>query len=225
MSDILFVSTKYYEERAIEIIKDKKRVFNVGALSIDNLQNQKFFSKKEFEKEFKIDLEIPTILSTYHPETKSLENNKKNISQLVKAFEKLSAKYQIVITMPNADTLGLMIRNELIKLKKNNKKVILIESFGMKGYLSCMKYCSFLLGNTSSGFVEAAHFPKYVINIGDRQKGRLITPNIFSISPLTDEILKTVNIIEQSPLQKNLNVYGNGDAAENIVAIIKKIKL
>ena len=71
--------------------------------------------------------------------------------------------------MPNTDTLGDMIRNKLINYSKEINNIYIIESFGMRGYLSCMKYCSFLLGNTSIGFIEAAYFPKKVINLGIRQ--------------------------------------------------------
>ena len=82
--------------------------------------------------------------------------------------------------MPNSDTMGNMIRKKINEFSKGENQVKVIESFGMKGYLTCMKYCIFLLGNSSSGFVEAAFFPKWVINLGNRQDGRIITENIIN---------------------------------------------
>ena len=223
MSEYLFVSTEEYKKRAIKINQNPEKVFNVGALSIDNLKNVELYSIDEFKKQFNIDLNQPTILTTFHPETVALEKNEIYIFELIEAINELTQKYQIVITMPNSDTMGLMIREKIEHFALNKKHVILVESFGMKGYLSCMKYCNFLLGNTSSGFVEAAFFPKYVINIGDRQKGRILTPNIYSIPASKEIILKTVKIIEQLPPQQNVNIYGDGNAADKIIHILKKL--
>ncbi len=225
MSKYLFVSTEEYKNRAIEINKDPENVFNVGALSIDNLKKVKLLSKKEFKQKFNINLNEPTILSTFHPETISLGKNKFYITELLSSFEILRSKYQIVITMPNADTMGLMIRNEIEKYAKNKPNIILIESLGMIGYLTCMKHSSFLLGNTSSGFVEASFFPKWVINIGNRQKGRIITPNIISIEPDKNKILEAVKQIENASLPNNCNIYGNGNTANKIKNIIKNLKI
>ena len=224
MSKYLFVSTKQYKNRAIEITKNPKTVFNVGALSIDNLKKEKLFTKEEFYDRFNINLNIPTILTTFHPETVGYKKNETYIRELVSALNEFSNSYQIVITMPNADTEGLMIRKQLKDLGEKNKKVILVESFGMKGYLSCMKYCSFLLGNTSSAFVEASFFPKWVINLGNRQDGRVNTPNILTIPINKKEIITTVTRIEKLPeCPPDSNIYGDGNTASRIIDILKKI--
>ena len=222
MSKYLFVTTEEYRNRAIEIIQRPNDVFNVGALSIDNLINEKLYSIFEFKEKFEIDLDRPTILTTFHPETVGFEKNELYINELLSALKVLSSKYQVVITMPNSDTEGLMIRKKIEEFGSQNENVKLVESFGMKGYLSCMKHCSMLIGNTSSGFVEAAFFPKWVINLGDRQKGRVNTPNIFSIRVKIEEILWTINKIENSPEMPLLcNIYGNGKGAERIVNQLK----
>ncbi len=221
MSEYLFVTTDEYKKRAIGIVQNPEKVFNVGALSIDNLKNVELLTIDEFKSVFNIDLNKPTILTTFHPETVSLEKNEIYISELLTSLSVLEKNYQIVITMPNSDTLGLMIRDKIVKFEKDKKNVILIESFGMKGYLSCMKYCNFLLGNTSSGFVEASFFPKYVINLGDRQRGRIITPNILSIPIFRDKILEVIRIIEQLPSPQKVNIYGDGNSADKIISILK----
>ena len=100
--------------------------------------------------------------------------------------------------MPNADTNGNLIREKLIEYSQNTKnEVVLIESLGWKGYLSTMKHCEFMLGNTSSSFVEASFFQKKVINIGERQNGRLLTDNIFCCKIEKKEILNQVFLIEK----------------------------
>lgn len=223
LSKILLTSSEVYKSRAEQIVDKDKLVFNVGALSIDNLKHQNLLSIDAFKSKFNIDLSIPTILSTFHPETVSLNKNETYIHELMDTFVILSKKYQVVITMPNADTMGNVIREVIISRSKKISNIKLIESFGMEGYLSCMKHCSFMLGNTSSGFIEASYFPKYVINIGDRQKGRIITENIFSIPVSKHKIIECINKIEKSKTLSYSGIYGMGNTANEIVKVIKKI--
>jgi GDP/UDP-N,N'-diacetylbacillosamine 2-epimerase (hydrolysing) len=219
----IFVSTDPYKKRAEEIVEQDVKVYNVGALSIDNLNEIDFLSKDEFHSKFNISLYQPTILSTFHPETVSFEKNETYIKELIASFETLKNTYQIVITLPNTDTMGQMIRDEIINFGKNNVDIKIIESFGMIGYLTCMKYCSFLLGNTSSGFVEASFFPKYVVNLGDRQKGRFETENIITTPVTQTSILNAVKHIESAKQLVNLNTYGKGNTATKIISILKKL--
>ncbi len=221
MSKYLFVTTEEYRKRAIEIIQRPNDVFNVGALSIDNLHNEKLYSITEFNKKFDIDLNKPTILTTFHPETIGFKKNEVYIKEILSALDELSSDYQLIITMPNSDTTGLMIRKEIEAFGLKNKNVILVESFGMKGYLSCMKYCSLLIGNTSSAFVEASFFSKRVINLGNRQNGRIRTPNIKTVKISKDEILKSVEEIKSKNFSPGeCNIYGSGTTAESIIKIL-----
>jgi GDP/UDP-N,N'-diacetylbacillosamine 2-epimerase (hydrolysing) len=224
MSKYLFVSTDQYKKRAIEIIQQLDNVFNVGALSVDNLMSQELFTLNEFKEKFNIDLSKSYILSTFHPETVSFEKNELYIKELVLSFKELVRKYQIIITMPNSDTMGNIIREELQIFAREYNNVKLVESFGMKGYLTCIKYSKMLLGNTSSAFVEAAFFPKWVINLGHRQDGRINTPNIFTIPVEYKRILNAVVKIESLPeLPPESNIYGDGNAAERIITILKQL--
>ena len=222
-SSYLFVSTNEYKKRAEEIVEKSVPVYNVGALSIDNLSKINYLTKQDFKSKFDIDLSKPTILSTFHPETVSYERNEAHIRELLSSFDELKEKYQIVITMPNTDTMGQMIRDAINEYKLNNPEIILIESFGMLGYLTCMKYCSFLLGNTSSGFVEASYFPKFVVNVGDRQKGRIEKNNIFTVPVLKEEIISVVKKIENQSTPDNEMIYGEGNSSQAIIKILKKI--
>lgn len=224
MSKLHFASTEQYKEQIIKIMGEEHRheVFNVGALSIDNLKNIDFLPVDEFKSRFNIDLTKKSVLITFHPETVSYEKNETYTDELIAALEELDA-YQLIITMPNTDTMGNMIRLKLKDFINTHANAIGIESFGTVGYLTCMKYCEFMLGNTSSGFVEASFFPKFVINLGDRQKGRIETPNIYTTPITKTEILTAIKKIEMTPLPDNCNIYGNGDASVRIVDAIKKM--
>lgn len=223
-SEILFVSTDEYMNRAREVVGERTSIFNVGALSVDNLTYQELYSIEEFESVFSINLNKPSILCTFHPETVAIDKNEAYINELIKALTELQNSYQIIITMPNSDTLGGIIRERIISYSNNNEKVKVVESFGMKGYLSCMKHCFALVGNTSSGFVEAAFFPKWVINLGNRQDGRIRTLNIVDIPVIDKEhIVIAIRTIERNKKLGNCNIYGDGNAAKNISNIIKKM--
>lgn len=221
VSSIHFASTEQYKKRIIEMLGTDKNVYNVGALSIDNLKDLKLLSKKEFKEKFKIDLDLDSILITFHPETISFEKNKDHINEIIAALQELK-QYQLIITMPNADTMGNLIREKLQKFVKKNSNAIAVESFGTVGYLTCMKYCKMMLGNTSSGFVEASFFPKYVINLGDRQKGRIVTPNVLNCRIKKDSILDCVSKAAKLPELKPVGIYGNGNSASKMH---KKIKI
>lgn len=223
MSEILFVSTDAYKKRASEIKGSSEKIFNVGALSLDNLKKIKFLTINEIQKKFGIKLSKPFILSTFHPETVHFKKNKELIKIFLSALNELKQNYQIIITMPNADTSGLVIRKAIEDFSKINKEIITVESFGMEGYLSCMKHCDFLLGNSSSGFVEASFFPKWVINVGHRQVGRLLTSNILQTEIDKKQILDAVNKVRTLSVPPKVNLYGNGCAAKKIIAILKKI--
>lgn len=223
MSKFHFTTCEIYKQRVIELTGSGKNVFNVGALSIENLKKLKLLSKKEFYNKYKIDIEKPTILVTFHPETINYKKNEEYIKTLIKVLAYLN-HYQIVITMPNADTMGLIIRKYLTSYISKNKNAIGVESFGYLSYLSCMKHCKFLLGNTSSGFVEASYFPKPVINIGKRQEGRIITPNIINSEISYSEIFSAIKKVEKGLfLSNHTNIYGNGNTSKKIIKELKKI--
>ena len=112
-------------------------------------------------------------------------------------------------------------REKLNHFIKAHSNAIGVESFGTLGYLSCMKHCSFMLGNTSSGFVEASYFPKYVINLGERQTGRIITKNISNCKIDRNDILKAITDFRNQALPSKITIYGKGDASEKIIQLLK----
>ena len=125
--------------------------------------------------------------------------------------------------MPNLDTQGNMIRQYLLDFVVESKNAVAVESFGALGYLSCMKYCSMMLGNTSSGFTEATYFSKPVINLGERQKGRLLTPNIINCKIIKKDIIASIEKALYQPTIEGIDIYGEGNAAIKIIEILVKI--
>lgn len=221
MSTYHFTSTEVYAERVKKMIGKDNNVYNVGALSLDNLQEIELYSLEEFKKNYSIDLSKPTILITFHPETVAAEKNQEYIDELVKALEQVNI--QMIITLPNADTMGNLIRESLNKFISKTNYVFSIENFGTKGYFSCMKYCSFLLGNTSSGIIEAASFGKYVINLGDRQKGRACSNNVVHTQIESQKILSAIDSIMAKGSYKEDNIYFQSNSSDKIIFYLKKI--
>jgi GDP/UDP-N,N'-diacetylbacillosamine 2-epimerase (hydrolysing) len=215
-----FVATPAYAQRVEAIINSKEKIHCVGALSLANLSDLKLLSITEFNQKWNIDLSKKTILVTFHPETINVTENDKHAIELVKLI-KHHAKFNYLITMPNADTSGSEIRNifqnELGKLEN----VYLVENLGTQSYFTAMKYCAFLLGNTSSGIIEAASFNKYVINLGDRQKGRATSKNIVQVPLVFSEMDKAIADIPDS--YSGENIYYKENSADLIINILKQI--
>ena len=220
MAKYHFVTTDEYANNVILLKGTNDGVYNVGALSIDNLKKLKLYTIDEFKLFYEIDLSIPSILITFHPETVDFSQNEYFIDQIISALNVVN-NYQFIITMPNADTMGQLIRDKLNAFAKCNSNAIIIESFGTIGYLSCMKHCSFMMGNSSSSFVEASYFSKYVINLGNRQKGRIITENIINCEIEKSELVAKINNFNKFKLPNRIEIYGDGNTATRIIQIIK----
>jgi len=220
MSHWHFACTDVYMNRIIELNGSGERAYNTGSLGIDNLRQMHFMDAATLEQKSGVDFSIPSLLITLHPETIGFEDNVRNTDEMLLALSELMG-FQLVITMPNADTSGLMIREKLTSFALNRSNVKLVENFGTQGYLSAMKLATMMLGNSSSGFMEASHFPKWVVNLGHRQDGRLRTPNIIDVEFSKNKITEAVNKAAISPLPAFSPVYGDGHAAEKIVKILK----
>ena len=126
--------------------------------------------------------------------------------------------------MPNADTMGETIRKELIEASIKNKNIFLFESLGSIGYYTALKHCKFVLGNSSSGIVEAASFGKYVINLGNRQLGREFDKNVLHTQINLNAVTKSISKIKSMPKLSMKNIYGSGRASITILKCLKLIE-
>jgi GDP/UDP-N,N'-diacetylbacillosamine 2-epimerase (hydrolysing) len=217
-----FASNIAYTKRLIKLLDNNKNVYNIGSLSLENLKGIKILSKSEFQLKWGIDLNKETVLLTFHPETVGPEKNILFTNELVLLISSLSAKFQFLITMPNADTNGNMIREIFGSSLKNSESVFLIESLGLQSYFSAMQHCVFLLGNTSSGIIEAASFGKYVINIGNRQNGRAASKNVLNIPINSTKINRVINSLKGQYAFKGSNIYFQDSPSKSIINILKQ---
>ena len=226
MATLHFTATPAYAQRVSQLKGAATNVHCVGALSLDNLLEMKLLSPIEFQEKFGIDLSIPTILTTFHPETVAVEANEKHALEVSKALQELAKTRQVLITMPNADTAGTLIRQAFQELAARNRNVILVENLGSLGYFSAMKHCAFLLGNSSSGIIEAASLGKFAINLGQRQAGRARSQNVLDVAIEADAIEAAVRQIDQQPVFTGINVYqANHSAADSIIKILKQMEV
>ena len=210
-SKIHFVSLPQFKTRIENLIQKKDTAFVVGAISLENIKNTPLLSIEEFYKKWNIDLKLPTILLTMHPETVHFEMNHHYCNEIEKSVNYLSKKYQLVVSMPNSDTLGSIYRTTFEKLAKSSNSIILIENFGSQSYFTAMNHSKLLIGNTSSGILEAASFNKYVLNLGDRQKNRACGENVIHLPIKFEQIIETTEMyINRQYLKKNIYSQQNG---------------
>lgn len=221
-STLHFVSNEVFAARVAEIKGDWNNVYTTGALSLDNLKDVQLLTKEEFRKKWNINLEIPTVLVTVHPETIAPELNMKHLLEIQESLRNIAKEYQVIITMPNADTNGNLFREGFCSLKTElGENLHLIENFGTQSYFTCMLYAKILIGNTSSGIIEAASFNKFVLNIGDRQKGRFSGENVYHVpfdSLKINELFS--NVISMTDF-KGKNLYYSDGAVEKIISILR----
>lgn len=221
-SKLHFTSSQIYSDKIKRLMEDTKSVYTVGSLSLDEMSSFEPIDKEQFYTKFSIPNEDYALL-TFHPETVAVNENVYFANEMKSALVAISQDVFLVITMPNADTLGSVYRKQLEDLKKEYpNRIVLIENFGKTNYFSAMYYAKLLIGNTSSGIIEAASFGKYVINVGDRQKGRAQSKNIFD-APFNakDIISKTIEALKLDKFKEE-NIYFKEGAANTIVKIIKE---
>lgn len=219
-SSLHFVSSEHYAERVRNLVDNTEHVYVVGALGLDNIRDLNLLDADSFQQRFGIRIDGDTILFTFHPETVFADANVHHGHELVKALLALT-NYNVLITMPNADTYGDTLRSIFRDGFKDCGRIHMVENLGSLGYLSAMKLCSFLMGNTSSGIIEAASLGKYVINLGTRQQGRVCGSNVISVAVDSQAIVAAVESLESREKWEDGNLYDMGGAAALIMSVLK----
>jgi GDP/UDP-N,N'-diacetylbacillosamine 2-epimerase (hydrolysing) len=225
MSYLHFTATEEYRRRVIQLGEHPERVFNVGALNIDNIKELKPLSLKEIEKKHKFTFKKRNLLITFHPVTLELNTSEGHMQSVLTALDELS-ETQLIFTKANADTSGRVINRMIdVYVAQHPEKAISFTSMGQLDYLSCMQYVDAVVGNSSSGIIEAPSFKIGTINIGDRQKGRVRASSVIDCESAPENIRDAFKKLYSASFQKNLkdvkNLYGNGNTAEKIVSILK----
>lgn len=223
MSHLHFTSTNAYKKRVIQLGEDPKNVFVVGAPGLENIKKLKLLSKTELEKKIHYKFSKKNLLITYHPTTLDKDKNstERKFVNLLKALDRLK-NTNLIFTKANADTGGAKI-NLLIDdyIKKNSQKSWSFTSMGQINYLSSLKYMDGVIGNSSSGIIEAPSLKIGTINIGDRQKGRIMSKSIINCSDNINDIIKSINKLYTKRFKKSLsemkNPYDYGFASKKII--------
>ena len=226
MSHLHFASSEVYRKRIIQMGEHPSTVFNVGAIGIDSIKNLKLLSKEEFEEAINYKLDKLNILITFHPVTLENSTAEAQFQELINALDKLK-NVTLIFTKPNSDKGGKVIIKMIDDyVNKNSNKSIAFTSLGQLRYLSALKFVDVVVGNSSSGILEVPIFKKPTINIGERQKGRLMTDSIINCNAKEEDITAAISVALSvdfnKKIQQQSNPYGNGTATNQIMTILRK---
>lgn len=229
MSHLHFVATEDYRRRVIQLGEAPERVLNFGAPGLDNLIKLKLLEKDEFEKAIGFKLGMKNLLVTFHPATLEKCTAENQFQQLLDALDELTDT-SVIFTKANADTDGRAI-NKMVDdyVASHNDRTIAFTSMGQLRYLSALQYVDAVVGNSSSGLIEAPSFKIGTINIGERQKGRIKADNVIDCLPEKEAIVGALKKLYSSSFQSELsnvtNPYGEGGASVKISATLRSISL
>ncbi|PKM67426.1 MAG: UDP-N-acetylglucosamine 2-epimerase (hydrolyzing) [Firmicutes bacterium HGW-Firmicutes-2] len=225
LSYLHFTSSEEHRKRVIQLGEHPKRVFNVGAIGIENILNEKMLLKEQLGEELQIALSNPYAVVTFHPVTLENNSSEKQIKSLLEVCKEYK-DYNFIFTKANADAEGSIINLYIDKYSKENSNIIAFTSLGMVKYLSAIKYSSMVIGNSSSGLVEAPSFGVPTINIGDRQKGRLQASSVINCEPTLRSIRQAIELAISNDFidkaKNTVNPYGDGDTSNKVVGVIKR---
>lgn len=228
MSHLHFTATEEYKNRVIQLGEQPKFVFNVGGLGIENIKRLQLLPKEEFEKSIDFKLNKKNIIVTFHPETLSNQSSKEQFQNILDALSELE-NTNIIFTKANGDTDGKIINQMIDEYVSNNSNSIAFTSMGQLRYLSALQYMDAMVGNSSSGILEAPSFKLPVVNIGDRQTGRIKASNIIDCSNNLNEIKTAINNALsnefKNEIKNMISPFDNGNCSKSLIKIIKSSKL
>jgi GDP/UDP-N,N'-diacetylbacillosamine 2-epimerase (hydrolysing) len=226
MSHLHFVAAEEYRHRVIQLGEQPEKVFLVGGLGIDAIKRIKLLDRAALEGSLGFKFGPRNLLITFHPVTLEGQNSSgQQMAELLAALEGLEDTH-LIFTMPNADTGGRELAMMVNDFVASHQNACVHTSLGQQRYLSCMKYVDAVVGNSSSGLAEAPSMGIATINIGDRQKGRLLAGSVINCEPTQQSITGALRTVFdpsfRSTLTSTKNPYGSGGASEKIVEFIKK---
>lgn len=219
MSYLHFTASETYRNRVIQLGESPDRVFNVGALGVENILHTQLFSYEDMCREIGIPNDQKYVVVTFHPVTQEPGEEQHQTQELIAAMKEKSG-YFYLITKANADAGGQRVNELLENFSERVPNAKLVSSLGMVRYLSALKYSEFALGNSSSGIIEAPALGIPTVNIGERQRGRLMADTIVQCKPEKELILEAMDEAAVMP-HKVSTLYGDGETSAKIVTIIK----
>ncbi|NOI91185.1 UDP-N-acetylglucosamine 2-epimerase (hydrolyzing) [Vibrio splendidus] len=230
LSQLHFTAMDEYSTRVIQMGEQPERVFTVGEVGLDNLLRMQLMSKDEFENSISCKLKERNLLFTYHPETtQDIAEVERDFREILSALDILEHTL-VIFTKANADVGGRLI-NKMIDeyVAGNTEKAIAFTSLGQLRYLSALQYMDAVVGNSSSGIVEAPSFKLATINIGNRQKGRVRASSTIDVgvnkADLTSALAEVYAPEFMASLKHIVNPYGRGNSSEKVVQTLKTVEL
>ncbi len=226
MSQLHFAATEEYRNRIIQLGEKPERVYNVGALGVENTKKVLLWTKTELEKDLQFEFDNNTVIITYHPVTLDNLSSQEQFANLLKAMDKRS-DLRIIFTKANADTDGRVI-NQMIDeyVDKNKERCVAFTSLGQVRYLSALQFCKAVIGNSSSGIIEVPSFHKPTVNIGNRQQGRIAAESVIHCGYSCKEIetaMETALSKEfNNQILKCKNPYEGDNTSSTIIHVIKE---
>jgi GDP/UDP-N,N'-diacetylbacillosamine 2-epimerase (hydrolysing) len=229
MSHLHFTATEEYKRRVVQLGENSELVFNVGGVGIEAINRNQPMERAALEQSLDFKLHDRNLLITFHPVTLEKESAEKQFSELLAALDEMK-DFGLIFTLPNADTDGRVIITLINSfVKRNAERAKAFASLGHVRYLSALRYVDAVVGNSSSGLIEAPSFKLATVNIGDRQKGRIKAASVIDCLPekqsIVDAIKKACSEQFREKLQSVENPYGSGNASEKIVSVLKSVKL
>lgn len=226
MSSIHFTTCDVYRNRVIQLGETPRTVFNVGSLAIENCLKVELLTKDELMRQLGMNSDRPYCVVTFHPVTLEHEASEKELLELIKAFE-INPQFQYLITLSNVDSGGERINNIWKEEGSKHSNFFVVTSLGMKRYLTALKYSEMMIGNSSSGTTEGPAMKIPVIDIGDRQKGRVFSESAIHCEAIADDIdhaMKKAVTVEFKEIAHNVvNPFGDGTTSDKMVGILKKV--
>jgi UDP-hydrolysing UDP-N-acetyl-D-glucosamine 2-epimerase len=223
LSHLHLVSHPLYKERVIQMGEDPQTVYVVGAPGLDNLYRTDLPDRKALEETLGMSLEAPVVIVTIHPVTSNPIETEAILSALIPIITNTDASY--IITLPNSDPGNSTIRSAFLPLGTNCSCVKVVEALGERVYFGLMRLAALMIGNSSSGLIEAGVYQLPVINIGTRQSGRLRSRNVIDVEPDTimiqNAILKALSEEFRASLVGTTSPYGDGRSGERIVEVLR----
>jgi UDP-N-acetylglucosamine 2-epimerase (non-hydrolysing)/GDP/UDP-N,N'-diacetylbacillosamine 2-epimerase (hydrolysing) len=229
MSSLHFVAAQEYAKRVVQLGEQPSSVFNVGSLGVENALASKLMNKSDLSKALNVELESPILLVTYHPTTRSTMSVTEEIDQVLSALENFSY-CTIVFTGVNADPGNAEVSTRIAKFVQRDTRLrSLHTSLGQSRYLSLLNLCDVVIGNSSSGIIEAPAFGKPTINIGNRQDGRLRANSIIDVGVAKQEIQTAIETA-LSPnwrerCSQTVSSYKSSNTAQRIADTLKSADL
>lgn len=227
LSHLHFTATEDARRRIVQMGEEPWRVIVSGAPSLDNLESVRLLDRPELEALIALRLDANPLLVTYHPVTLEYEQTEWQVRQLLGALEQCD--FPMVFTMPNADTNGRVITGLVREFARSCSRAQMVDNLGTRGYFSLMSQAVAMVGNSSSGIIEAPSFGLPVVNIGTRQQGRTRGPNVIDVGYACDEILAGIAQATSPEFRASLrglpNPYGCGHASDVIVRHLKEVAL